>query len=273
MNSRLTWRKFRLRQQPSTAPSNSRPSVAIISAPKSASTFVFQLLQQLFHFEPVNVLQTDGGRPVLPEADLGTAARIRESASPAIMMQHLAPNANTLRFLELSRMHPVIIWRDLEDSMVSLCEEWERQWNTLMQQIEADGFHLQFLGAVPLAFIKNFIQADQPERYDMTIDLALPWYCQFVSGWSLVRQRHPELATFLTFEQITQDEVETVRALVTTLGATPERDIATALAELKKDKQLANLNIGLSGRGQGTLTLQQRHKIEAMKQAYRLSIG
>jgi hypothetical protein len=158
-------------------------------------------------FAPERALRTVEGRFALPEADLSLAEAIYDSVEPIIVREHLLSNANTLAFLAQSRVWPVILWRALDDSMVSLAEEWARQWSQSDDQVARDGYHLQFLGDVPQIFIENFRRADWTRRYDMAIDLALPWYSRFIAGWDAVRAQDPGFGTFLTYEDVVNDGV------------------------------------------------------------------
>jgi len=213
--------------------------------------------------DPVPVLQIDRqtGRIRLPEADLRMASLIRQTPRPVIAHQHLQPNANTLAFLEESGMQPVIMWRDLADSMVSLCEEWERQWTRGFDQVIADGHSVQFLGAVPRTIVERFLLADRKGRYEITIDMALPWYCQFISGWRAWHGRADTSSMLVTYEELCADETGTVAKLLKSLDIPVTAGLEGFLADLKQDKDRANLNVGRAGRGRENLSWRQRKKI------------
>jgi hypothetical protein len=237
--------------------------VAILSVPKSASTFLWRLLEHVSgSFEYRSILQSAAGRALLPDADLFHAVAIRTSETPTVVREHLLANANTLLFLEQSRLWPVILRRDVDDALVSLAEEWERQWSRSRPQIEHDGYHAQFLGAVPCTFIDNFLRADWSARYDMTIDLALSWYGQFLAGWAAVRSRNPQFGTFLCYDDVAKDCVASVATILRALEVEPRLDIGRAAEQVKARREHANLNVGRSGRGRELLTASQRVRIE-----------
>jgi hypothetical protein len=243
--------------------------VAIISAPKSASTFLFRLIEDVTgSFQWRRILQTIAGRALTPEADLFHAAAIRAQETPTVVREHLLANPNTLLFLEQSRLWPVILWRAIDDSIVSQAEEWERQWSRSREDIIRDGYHSQFLGAVPQVFIDNFMRADWTRRYDMTIDLALPWYCQFIAGWEAVRARNPRFGTFLSYDEIANDCVAAVTAILRAIDLEPRVDVAETALELKTNRIHANFNIGRSGRGRELLTAGQRARIDRSRAAF-----
>jgi hypothetical protein len=104
------------------------PHIAIFAAPKSASTLVYQVLARLTEYEPVSVLQSTYNGILVNEADLQLAGNMARSKSSFIFREHLLPNPNTLEFLARSGAHLIVITRDFEDIIVSLMEEWERQW-------------------------------------------------------------------------------------------------------------------------------------------------
>ena len=244
------------------------PHIAIIGAPKTGSTFLFQTLALLTRFEPISVLQTANGRVVASEADLGRADFIASSGKSFIIREHLPPNQNTLTLLERAKLRPIILVRNLNDTIVSLAEEWARQWRTVAHIVEVDGFHLQFCGAIPWTFIQRFLKASPSERFDRVIEVALPWLCAFASGWSLISARRPSFARIIGYDVIAADPHTVVRTICHDLGLSAIGDINDAVEAVLSDRQRSNFNVGRSGRGRELLSVRQREQVASTWRAF-----
>jgi hypothetical protein len=253
------FRKFRWNSKP-----DSRPGILVVSAPKTASTFVHRVLGRILGLQPIEIWRNDAATRsrLTDEADLERAAQIRATAKPGIAHAHLLPNPNTLLFLERSAMRPVIVWRPIEDCVVSLREEWERQWLSNFEQVSADGHSQQFLGFVPWAFVHAFLQASEQEQHDLIIDLAVPWYCRFRSGWRQVEESGTLSVASVRYDTLARDELNAIQNLLRQLGETvPDEIVGKHIAAVKADRFAANINVGQSGRAQSLLTDAQRARI------------
>src|SRR5580704_1565097 len=146
-----------------------------------------------------------------------------------------------------------------EDSVVSLREEWERQWLSNFEQVSADGHSQQFLGFVPWAFVHAFLQASEQEQHDLIIDLAVPWYCRFRSGWRQVEESGTLSVASVRYDTLARDELNAIQNLLRQLGETvPDEIVGKHIAAVKADRFAANINVGQSGRAQSLLTDAQR---------------
>jgi hypothetical protein len=251
--------KFRRNRKP-----NTRPGILVVSAPKTASTFAYHVLRRILDLHPIDIWRSDAvtQRILTDEVDLARAAQIRATSKPGVAHAHLLPNPNTLLFLERSAMRPIIVWRPIEDCVVSLREEWERQWLSGFEQVSADGYSQQFLGVVPWAFVHAFLQANEKEQHDLVIDLAVPWYCRFRSGWRRVQESRQLSVASVCYETLARDELSAVQSLLGQLGESIPSDIVGAhIAAVKADRFVANMNVGRTGRGHDLLTDAQRERI------------
>jgi hypothetical protein len=245
--------------------SGRRPGIFVISAPKTASNFVRHVLRRILDLDPIDIRQNDAAtrRRVTDEADLAQAARIRAKWKPGIAHVHLLPNPNTLLFLERSALRPVIVWRAIEDCVVSLREEWQQQWSTEFNQVATDGYSLQFLGIVPCAFVRTFLQASEEEQHDLVIDLAVSWYCRFISGWRDVEESRRLPVASIEYETLASDELNAIQNLLRQLDiSVPDSIVREHIAEVKSHRLTANTNVGRSGRGHALLTDRQRTRIQ-----------
>jgi hypothetical protein len=167
-----------------------------------------------------------------------------------------------LLFLERSALRPIIVWRPIEDCVVSLREEWERQWLSSFEQVAAEGHSQQFVGIVPWAFVDTFLQANEKEQHDLVIDLAVPWYCRFRSGWRRVQESRRLSVASVCYEILARDELIAFQSLLGQLGESIPNDIVGAhIAAVKADRFVANINVGRPGRGHDLLTDAQRARI------------
>jgi hypothetical protein len=88
-----------------------RPGIFVVSAPKTASTFVHHVLGRILDLRPVDIWRSDAAAQctLFDEVDLERATRIRATAKPGVARAHVLPNPNTLLFLERSARRPVIV--------------------------------------------------------------------------------------------------------------------------------------------------------------------
>jgi hypothetical protein len=239
------------------------PGIAVVSAPKTGSTFIYQLLCRILDLDPIAILRNDPAQLRLTEeADLARAPQVRAMSKPGIAHAHLLPNANTLLFLERSSLLPVIIWRSIEDCVVSLREEWERQWLTEYEQVRAGGHSLQFLGIVPWIFVHTFLRRNKVEQHDLVIDLAVSWYCRFISGWRWLQNTRKALIASIDYESLARDELKAIQNLFQQIGmSVPDQMVSEHITVLKANRVLANINVGQIGRGNRLLTGGQKARI------------
>jgi hypothetical protein len=248
--------------------------IAVIAAPKSASTFVYRVLAHLTEYEPITTaLLSTHNRILVNEADLQLADKLATSSKSFIFREHLLPNPNTLEFLARSRARLVVITRNFEDTIVSLMEEWERQWLPNVDAIKADGYHVQFCGTIPYPFVRKFVESTRTERLDQTIDAAMPWLSQFVSGWKSIFARSSDLGLPMDYETIRADAPRALRTACGYLfsdGSKRIEDdrITASVQSVLSDRIDANFNIGKSGRGREELNRAQLKRIARVKQSF-----
>jgi hypothetical protein len=100
-------------------------------------------------------------------------------------------------------------------------------------------------------------------RYDMIIDVALPWYCQFIAGWRELYRRHQLSWLMLDYDELISDQVGAIDALLGKLGAPLDRrHIEPTVSKLSKSPDVINFNKGYRGRGRELLTLLQLQRIK-----------
>jgi hypothetical protein len=233
--------------------------VAILAPPKSASTFVYQVLRHLLNAE---------GRLAASQIDLAPAGVTGQAPKWCVTRDHVLPNSPTLSFLELSSTRTVLLTRDLADSVVSLSEEWQKQWSNGHNPVHKTGYSHQFLGHVPKSLVQKFMTASQAVRYDLVIELAIPWYCEFIVGWRELQRSHPSWV-MLDYDELISDPVGAIDALLCKLSAPIDRrHIELAILELSKSSDVINFNKGHRGRGRELLTSLQRQRIKQIWLAF-----
>lgn len=241
-------------------------NIGIIALPRSSSTFTFRSIHQLVNYTPVSVLHRHLGRPTLPEADIELAEKLMTNDSPFIFREHLALNENTLLFLQRTTIRPIILTRRLDDAIVSLSEEWARQWQIGEQIVKNDGFHLQFCGAIPYSFVAAFLESAESQRLEMVINAALPWLSHFVEGWSWFLHRSPDFGILIDYEEISTDANTAIARALSHLGLSfTEQQIEEAACGVLAHRELSNFHVGKPGRGSDILTASQRARIAAAR--------
>jgi hypothetical protein len=230
------------------------PGLAVIAPPKSASTFVYQVLCTAGNFEPVAV------PPLTIPSALWPYRR-------PIVHQHWQPEPELIDFLQREGLRPIIVRRDIADSIVSLREEWERQWVGDFERTMAAGFSTQFVGNVPSSFVEAFLAGSIEQQHQLTIDLALLWYCQFGAAWRRTLNGLPGFASVATYEEIARSPLPALSRLCTECGLDTD-GLEDAIAKVGTSDRISNHNIGRPGRGAELLTLSQIEHIARMQRLF-----
>jgi len=125
---------------------------------------------------------------------------------------------------------------------------------------------------VPGAFVRAFLQASATEQHDLVIDLAVPWYCRFRSGWREAAAGGKASIASVCYEALARDELTAIQSLLRQLGESiPDEIVGSHIAAIKADRFAANTNVGRSGRGHSLLTDSQRARIRQIMNPFGLA--
>jgi hypothetical protein len=206
---------------------NGKP-IFVVCLPKSASTFF-----------ALSLAAATGRRmiPAVPSFDrreqeydaFGTLA-LRDRA--VVLHSHTRFSSATRYFLREVGTPPVLIVRDLLDSLISL---WD---------------HLRDDGpGVPVALVdQRDLLRDDAEMLDFLVDIAAVWYVQFFAGWMRAARGGINVLV-LDYETVTSNTPLAIESVCRHIGdPTPPRAV---ISQCINDVRLAKprFNQGTSGRG------------------------
>ena len=218
-------------------------TVFVTALPKSGSTFLVNALRESTGFLPFFL-----GAHHLNEQDLHLPKLLDAWSMDVVCHQHTRATEPNLSLMRDFGIRPVVLVRDLGDCAVSLCDHLET---------ESKATPVLNVGA-------DFTDLGRAARLDLVIDLALPWYVQFVAGWS--RQTDVE-TLWLTYDAVMADKAVAVARVLDFCGIDATADLEAAVARAAGGN--SRFNQGRSGRGRGELTAAQQARIAALAAHYR----
>ena len=244
--------------------------IGIFGTPKSASTFVWRVLLELVEApESRSTFDQTKNHRGLHELDANDIIRQRLRHGKWISHSHITANPYTLNIIDRLQILSIVTVRNLLDFIVSLREEWLRQWKTLAVQLLHDGSgSVQFLGLIPIESIQHFVSSDSSAQLDFVIETTCEWYFRNIQGWRSAARARPERVCFSVYEDLIQDEVRQLYRLSQFAGLDKPIDrIVHACANVKRDANIANINVGRRGRGRETLNPRQIDRVRSILDA------
>jgi len=207
---------------------NGKP-ILVVCLPKSASTFFALALAAVTGRRMIPAMPSFGRRE--QEFDAFATLALRDRA--VVLRSHTRYSDATRYFLQELRTPPVLIVRDLFDSLISL---WD---------------HLRDDGpAVPVALVdRRDLLRDDAEMLDFLVDVAAVWYVQFFAGWMRGAASGATNLLVLEYETVTAEPALAIESVCRHIGD-PTPPMA-ATAQSIEDVRLAKprFNQGTSGRG------------------------
>ncbi|MCA8928594.1 MAG: sulfotransferase domain-containing protein [Alphaproteobacteria bacterium] len=221
-------------------------TVFISAMPKSGSTYLTRLLA-----DATGYLQYFLGTHHRNEQDLYLPRLVDAAPLNTVSHQHTRPTCENVRLMRLYGIRPVILTRNIADSLVSLRD--------MLVHNAPDSPVLR----VPADF------ADWPadRQFDMMIDLAGPWYARFVGDWA-AEDRLETL--WLRYEDMIDAPTAQVRRVADFYGLDlPDRQIEAAVRALGRgDPRATRLNRGVRGRGARLMTSDQLTRLSGLFDYY-----
>lgn len=212
----------------------------ITAMPKSASTFAVNTLAETTGFTRMFL-----GFDHLNEQDLYLPQLLDGWSMDLVCHQHTRATRPNLALLSAMGIRPIVLTRHLPDALVSLCDHLER---------EADETPILQVGP-------DFAGRDREARLDLVIDLAAPWYVQFLAGWKRAAERDDADPLWLDYAALTDDPVAGLSPILRDLGLDTAR-LEGAAAKAKGGG--SRLNQGVAGRGDSELSDAQRARLRRL---------
>jgi Sulfotransferase domain len=244
--------------------------IGIFGTPKSASTFVWRILLDLVEAPGSRSTfdQTKNHRG-LHELDVNDILRQRLRHGKWISHSHITANPYTLDVIDRLQIVSIVTVRNLLDFIVSQREEWLRQWKTPSVQLLRDGSgSVQFVGLIPIESVQHFMSSDPTAQLDFVIETTCEWYFRNIQGWRVAARARPQRVRFSVYEDLIQDEVGQLHRLSRFAGLDKSIErIEQACTNVKRDANIANINVGRRGRGRETLSPRQIDRIHSILDA------
>jgi hypothetical protein len=201
-----------------------RPHVLIACTPKSASSFLARAFEALPGVTRLRASQPGYRQDmVLDPIQLG-----RHEFDTYVIKRHVRYNRATERAIADFSMTPVVLTRDLADSVASMRDF-----------IKAGNFR------IPMAwFDERHMQMDDSDLDLMIVDLVMPWYLNFLAGW-----HNCENAIWFGFDEVREQPVRVMREISAAAGLAMSDEAFETAVDVATNRKPA-FNRGVPGRGQ-----------------------
>jgi hypothetical protein len=228
--------------------SPSRQHAWLVAAPKSGSTWLTNMLVELLGWQPHMLVAVWDRRE--QEVDLRRMLEFPEADLFSIQ-QHCRFSGPTRDFVRKFRVRVVLQGRNLWDCIVSLRDHFLRE-----------------SVATPVCYVDDSFRGLAPERQlDWVIDLAAPWYFNFYASWYAGRSAGEVDFLWIDYESLCRDVPGQLRRIADYLGVDrSDAEIESAIA--RSAGKPTRFNVGRTGRGQESLTADQKARIARLRSYY-----
>ncbi len=222
-------------------PGEIAPRILLACQPKSGSTFLRNVLQEITGFRDVYFCH----HTELASQDLFYPALLEFAQTPTVTHQHIRATEPNLQLMQAFGLRPVVLVRNLDDVVLSL-----RDYFTS--------------GAVrgTLFDTDTWMQSPPERQADQIIDLVVPWHLEFLASWQRTERQRRVPVLWMRYEEMVADKPAAVAKVLAWHGleASPDR-IAAALAAVEERPGKNRFNKGVTGRGREGLTAAQKDRI------------
>ncbi|MEQ9643311.1 MAG: hypothetical protein RIM84_25045 [Alphaproteobacteria bacterium] len=231
----LTWRKLLLPRG---------DCVFVAALPKSGSSFLVKALA-----EATGHTQMFLGYDHLNEQDLYLPRLIDSWGQNVVVHQHLRATGANLDLLKVFHVRPVLLRRDLADALVSL----------------ADHLNTESLATAAVTMPPAYRDWPRARQLQAVIDLAAPWYVQFLAGWETAAGDVDALV--LDYAEVVADPAVAVATVLRHYRI--ERSAADIEAAVARARGGAvRFNRGIAGRGAAEFSAEQLARLDDLTRHY-----
>ena len=228
-------------QEIARAVSPSRKHVWLIAAPKSGSTWLGAMLERALDWPRVPLLDCYDRREQEIDVRMLTLHPDTDIFTPH---QHTRASHPTLSIIRQFRIMPIVLIRDLFDTVISLRDHLYREHHIM-----------------PWAYFDETVYTLSPEeQIDALIDLVIPWYFNFYTSWYYAEKQGLCRFLWMTYLDLKEDHEACVRRVLDFAGVERTDDQIVAAVQDSRGADTRR-NVGTQGRGHTQLTEEQRERI------------
>ena len=211
-------------------------NIILCAQPKSASLYMVNLLSHSLSLSNHQVGFDEKGGSIYYPRLLAT----KYITGNTISHCHAEPSPLTIKMIESLNFRPLILTRNLLDTIVSRRDMLLRdKWAGNMLSREA---------------ISKFIEGTDEYQLDVVIDLFADSYINFNAGWNQLRSDKKIRPYFITYQEMIDDEVGLVLRVANHLGIEVSSEHVRVVSTKIKLAGGINFSKGVAGRGKNVLT-------------------
>ena len=226
-----------------------RKHIFITCTPKSGSTYLLQLLSSMLGYD-IKIFIAAFDRT---EQDVFEEAILKWKNKNTVTHQHTRCTSNTRRILDKHHIKPLILTRNLFDSVISMR-------NHMINEPDHSWW--------PMAYVDhNFYALSIEEQHDFVIDLIVPWYINFYVSW----KRHPEndKLLWISYDELMNDKLGTLKLIFDYYGIKLKIDEAELLKHEANIEGKTRKTKPSASNEKLTLTSQQKSRIISLTRFYK----
>ena len=232
-----------------------RRLLVLAAAPKTASTWLANLLSNLTHFPYINLSYAF----LQNEHDLYPPAMLAYNQSGAVSQLHMKGTLPTARLLQFFDSRPIVMFRRLDDVVASLYDQFE---NTAYLD-SPNSFSFACVDA-------NYATLDSDQKVKFITRMMLPWFVQHYHSWKRLEFGGEINPVWLSYDDVTQDTKSSVYMILegnTMLYDEQQLDQVIGIMQSNKTR-VTKFNRGIAGRGKNILTKHDIDDIIALTKFY-----
>lgn len=222
-------------------------NIVVACMPKSGSTYLTHLLSQCIGYHDALLNDNVGGQQELSRHRIRRNVGIRPGSVSHI---HLRANAHNLKLIKRYGLKPIVLTRNLFDVIPSIADHFRRE--------SVEGV----LNYVP----DCWAEMDDEALHDFVIYNCLPWYLGFLFSWQDAAKQVD--TSWITYEQLFDDQVQSVKQILGFVGVTPPDDAAIQQAVDGMQGKQTRLNKGVRGRGEQLLLPRQQEAVRQLAKSW-----
>ncbi len=222
--------------------------IFIACAPKTASTFLKDVLVKLTGFKDVFMVYAAGQS----EHELYLPTLKHSAHLDTVTQQHCRASEANIHLMQAFGIRPIVLVRNIFDSVMSLFDFYNNQGAYFNTYFKAD-----------------FPSLDDETKIDLLIDNVVPWYMQFVASWSLAEKQDRLQVSWLTYEELIADKPAAIEGVLSFYGlGAAGKAVEAKVKETESEARKIRFNKGIAGRGAAGLSETQKERICRLSKYY-----